>query len=452
LLKTYIIIKKRFQMGKKSLIKSTSKKKKSENNDTDEKKAANTKAKTKTKASAAKTRPATKSEIEGKKNPGTESGKSISKKDLIFKKFEPLLSKNPVKPSADSKKEPNYTAPPFIISDDPEQVKLIRSILFRKFDMADLAIAAEKAAAEKAAAEKAEIEKAAAEKAAAEKAAAERAAAEKAEAEKAAAEKAEAEKAAAEKAAAEKAEAERAAAEKAAAEKAEAERAATEKAEAEKAAAEKAEAEKAAAEKISTPPPPPSKPSDPRKNIMRISLGVFSLLIIYLVMVSYSNMNSYRLVEKNGAVELWQGIFSPQGENLIMVLPGTQLPENMQNARSRTDVFPFVANYYLNKADMIYEIPGIPDFAGIQTYLNAAKPYAINPKLKEDIQVRLTMIDYTVLLNKAEAAINTGTSESLNNALLYLREAKELDIDVPKTELVDKKLDSVQKRLAILEE
>ena len=118
----------------------------------------------------------------------------------------------------------------------------------------EIAMEAERIAAEKEAAEKAEAEKIAAEKAEAERIAAEKAAAEKAEAERIAAEKAEAERIAAEKAAAEKAEAERIAAEKAeaeriAAEKAEAERIAAEKAEAERIAAEKAEAERIAAEK-----------------------------------------------------------------------------------------------------------------------------------------------------------------------------------------------------------
>ena len=109
--------------------------------------------------------------------------------------------------------------------------------------------AAEKAEAEKIAAEKAEAERIAAEKAAAEKAEAERIAAEKAEAERIAAEKAEAERIAAEKAEAERIAAEKAEAERIAAEKAEAERIAAEKAEAERRAAERAEAERIAAEK-----------------------------------------------------------------------------------------------------------------------------------------------------------------------------------------------------------
>ena len=113
----------------------------------------------------------------------------------------------------------------------------------------EIAMEAERIAAEKEAAEKAEAERIAAEKAEAERIAAEKAEAERIAAEKAAAEKAEAERIAAEKAEAERIAAEKAEAERIAAEKAEAERIAAEKAEAERRAAERAEAERIAAEK-----------------------------------------------------------------------------------------------------------------------------------------------------------------------------------------------------------
>ena len=99
------------------------------------------------------------------------------------------------------------------------------------------ALAAQKAAAEKAAADKVAAEKAAADKAAAEKAAADKAAAEKAAADKAAADALAAQKAAADKAAADKAAAEKAAADQLAAQKAAARAAAFERAAAIEAAA-----------------------------------------------------------------------------------------------------------------------------------------------------------------------------------------------------------------------
>ena len=175
--------------------------------------------------------------------------KPVSVKDLLKKKFDIAVPKPLYTVPADKGAAPTYAASDLLSAYSAEDSKRIKGLLGNTYNEKDLKAAAEKAAAEKAAAEKAAAEKAAAEKAAAEKAAAEKAAAEKAAAEKAAAEKAAAEKAAAEKAAAEKAAAEKAAAEKAAAEKAAAEKAAAEKAAAEKAAAEKAAAEKAAAEK-----------------------------------------------------------------------------------------------------------------------------------------------------------------------------------------------------------
>ena len=509
-------------MGKNSLIKSTSKKKQTAKKEsTDEKPAVKSKsatkpkkaAATKTAAKAKKTVKA-KSTTKAKKTIKAKATKKLSAKDLVFKQFEPL-DKDRAKYVPPAKAAKTYSAPPFVTSDDPNEINRIKKLLTNKYSMDDLKAAAEKAAAEKtaaekaaaekaaaekaaaekaaaekaaaekaaaekaaaekaaaekaaaekaaaekaaaekaaaekAAAEKAAAEKAAAEKAAAEKAAAEKAAAEKAAAEKAAAEKAAAEKAAAEKAAAEKAAAEKAAAEKAAAEKAAAEKAAAEKAAAEKAAAEKAAAEKAAAEKASVPPPPVKKvkkPADPQEKVMKIGLGVFAFLILYLVLVSYSNMNTYSLKDKDGAVELWQGHFSPTGEELVVVLPGAQMTDSMAPSGSPKEIFPFVVNYYLNKADMIYDVPGIPDFKSIEAYLNKAQPYAATTELKKEINIRRTSINFAVLLNKAEIAVSNGSPEGLESALNYLNEAKKLDIDDMKTELVVKKIQSIKSTL-----
>ncbi len=299
-------------MGKKSLIKSTSKKKPAPKKATSSRR--NPKKKAPAKKAAAKAKPAART---AKK--AAAKAKPISVKDLLMKKFDVVAPKQLYTVPKDKAESPNFSAPELLAGYGAEDSKRIKGLLANTYSEKELKAVAKvpvpkakpiskeellkkqfdvvvpkqlysvpadktetptfsapelltgygaedakrikglmtntynekelKAAAEKAAAEKAAAEKAAAEKAAAEKAAAEKAAAEKAAAEKAAAEKAAAEKAAAEKAAAEKAAAEKAAAEKAAAEKAAAEKAAAEKAAAEKAAAEKAAAEKAAAEK-----------------------------------------------------------------------------------------------------------------------------------------------------------------------------------------------------------
>ena len=463
-------------MGKSSLIKSTSKKKKTKKEageTTDKKKTV--KAKTTSKAKAANTT---------KKTPA----KKITIKELIFKKFETYQPKELYIPPTDPERNGRYTAPPSVTGGDAD-VQRIKKLLFSKYDWESVKAAAEKAAAEKAAAEKAAAEKAAAEKAAAEKAAAEKAAAEKAAAEKAAAEKAAAEKAAAEKAAAEKAAAEKAAAEKAAAEKAAAEKAAAEKAAAEKAAAEKAAAEKAAAEKAAAEkavaekaaaekaaaekaaaekikPTPPlkriepeqkvsvsyiagkkRKPMDPQTTTMKLALGLFTLLVLSALGVSFSNSNTYTLVEKNGAVEVWKGKFAPLGKNLLLILADVELPGEMKTNGSKKMIFPFVVNYYLEKADGFLDTPGTPNFIEINSYLDKAIHYAVTPEQKGNVNLRMVTIQLMSLLYRAEVKVSEATPEGRQQALALLEEAKTIAIDVPQAELLDKKIADLNMQL-----
>jgi chemotaxis protein histidine kinase CheA len=319
--------------------------------------------------------------------------------------------------------------------------------------------AAEKAAAEKAAAEKAAAEKAAAEKAAAEKAAAEKAAAEKAAAEKAAAEKAAAEKAAAEKAAAEKAAAEKAAAEKAAAEKAAAEKAAAEKAAAEKAAAEKAAAEKAAAEKAAEPevsvsyePPVDSDTtlSDPMEKAMKYLVAAVVVLVAIIVGSSMINKTKYYMDAKQGALEIWQGRFAPMGEDLLITLPGVQLPETIKDVYSKKDVFPLISNYYVEKADTLLEVPGMPDFEGIKSYLNKALSFAVTSASTEAAYNRLNNIELMILFYKADVAAGKATISDLKDAKYYLDQATALSTNDLQADMINQKIDAVDKQIATL--
>jgi len=215
-------------MGKKSLIKSTTKKKtksakKDELKKTAKKAKVAAKAKTAVKAeTTAKTKAAAKTH--SKKTIAT-AKKKVSLKDLILKRFKAWRPAKVFRAAVDEEYLKNFASPPIVSGLSDKEAKRIKKLLLKKRDMATIRAEIKKEAAEREAAEKAAAEKAAAKKAAAEKAAAEKAAAEKIAAEKAAAAK----KAAAEKAAAEKIAAEKAAAEKAAAEKAAAEKAAAEK-------------------------------------------------------------------------------------------------------------------------------------------------------------------------------------------------------------------------------
>jgi len=233
------------------------------------------------------------------------------------------------------------------------------------------------------------------------------------------------------------------------------EKAATEKAAAEKAAAEKAAAEKAATEKAAEPEvsvsyEPPvcddTIPSDPMDKALKYMAAAFALLIILVVGSSMINQGRYYIRSTNGALKIFQGSFSPMGEKLLISLPGIQAPETVKDVYSKTDVYPIIFNYYVEKADTLLKVPGLPDFEGIKTYINKAKPYAITPASKDIVYKRLSNIDLLILLYKADVAASKSTLADLKEAKGYLSEASRLDIDDMQLDLVDQKMGAVDKK------
>ena len=247
----------------------------------------------------------------------------------------------------------------------------------------------------------------------------------------------------------------KAAGEKAAAERAEAEKTAAEKAAAERAAAEKAAAEKAAAEpEVSVSYEPPDSddtiPADPMDKAIKYGVAAFALLILLLVGSSMINQGKYYIQSTDGALKIYQGSFAPMGEKLLISLPGVQAPEKAKDIYSKTDVYPLIFNYYVEKADTLLKVAGLPDFEGIKKYVNKARPYAITPESKDVVFKRLSNIDLLILLYKANVAASKSTLADLNEAKKYLSEASRLDIDDMQLNLVHKKMDAVDKQIAAL--
>jgi hypothetical protein len=502
-------------MGKKSLIKSTTKKKtksakKDEVKKTAKKAKVTAKAKTAVKAeTTAKTKAAAKTttktpaaaKTSSKKTVAAAKKEKVSLKDLILKKFEVWKPAEVFRAAANEEYLKNFASPPIVSGLSDKEAKRIKKLLLKKRDMATIRAEIKKEAAEREAAEKAAAEKAAAEKAAAEKAAAEKAAAEKAAAEKAAAEKAAAEKAAAEKAAAEKAAAEkkkaylktlplkkfeawkpakvfraavdeeylknfasppivsglsdeeakrikklllkkrdmatiRAEIKEEAVEREAAEKAAAEKAAAEKEAAEKAAAEREAAEKATM-----------KKVIIGLASG-FIILVALIFSASSSNNSKYYIKEKAGILEIWQGRYAPLGEERMMTLPGVPLPEQINAVYSKSEVFPLIFNYYIDKADAISAMSDTPDYVAIKSYLNEALLFATTGDLSKKAYSRLNDIKFNDLMYKAGVAESRGAISDLDEAMRYLNKASLLKVGAGKSDVVKQKIESIKEQKA----
>ncbi|MFH2064062.1 MAG: hypothetical protein ABIK15_02545 [Pseudomonadota bacterium] len=375
-------------MGKKDLLKSTTKNKKEQKKKT-----------AAPKKTAAKQAAPAKGTVEKKASPENLTGTA-----LLLQQFDAWKPAKLFAVTPDKENEKRYTSPPFYPEKSKTEIDEIQKLLALKFDIQEILKKGEKAAAEKAAAEKAAAEKAAAEKAAAEKAAAEKAAAEKAAAEKAAAEKAATEKAAT-----------------------------VEKI----AAAPVIEAPAIVHAEMKTEP-------DPLKKILTVIAAFLVIVFIPIIIASFLNTTNYYLKATDGALELWQGDFAPLGKNIVLSMPGAVPPETIEEVYCKKDVFPIVAGYLLEKADTLIEIEGLLDFQHIQSTLQEARAYAIENPMRAQIDNRMTKIEFMNLLYKADVELNLSSVDGKAAAIAYLEKAALLDLDVHEAEMVARKIKSLQ--------
>jgi len=139
------------------------------------------------------------------------------------------------------------------------------------------------------------------------------------------------------------------------------------------------------------------------------------------------------------------------GEELLIMLPGVQPPEMKKDIYSQTDVFPLIFNYYVEKADTLLEVPGIPDFEGIRSYLNKALTYATASEISQIAHTRLNNLDLMILMYKADVSVSKGTLDGLENAKAYFNEAAKLKIDDLQASLIAQKIESIDNLITELE-
>jgi hypothetical protein len=187
------------------------------------------------------------------------------------------------------------------------------------------------------------------------------------------------------------------------------------------------------------------------KTAKYVSIIVLAILILITVLTSHSNKDNYFIKYKDGAVEVLKGRFSPLGKELFITMPGAQPPNHIKEAYSREEIFPFIAKYYIDKADAVTDVPGLPDFEGMRTYLNKSLTFAITTNLQEEARNRLNKIDRMVLLYKADIAVSKDTIPELKTALEYLNRANSLGPDEMESGLIQQKVDSIRARMAVIE-
>jgi hypothetical protein len=188
-----------------------------------------------------------------------------------------------------------------------------------------------------------------------------------------------------------------------------------------------------------------------RRSVLLVIAGLTPVILMGLVVhASYRNADKFYLKIGAGAVEIWQGTFSPGGKKRILIMPGVQKPAEIKAVYTKEAVFPLAFNFYVSKADALMAVSGMPDFVGIKSYLNRALSFATTEEHRQTAYARINQIDRMILFYKADVAATKGTRSGLETALDYLDQAAALNPDEIETELIKKKKASIQKLLETL--
>jgi hypothetical protein len=190
----------------------------------------------------------------------------------------------------------------------------------------------------------------------------------------------------------------------------------------------------------------------PPKKVWLRGIGgfIFAILIGLVIRASYHNVDRYYLKPAAGAVEIWQGTFSPTGKKRILIMPGVQTPTEIKKVYTKEEVFPLAFHFYTKKAEVLMEVPGMPDFIGIKSYLNRALLFATTEQLRQTAHARINQIDRMILFYRADVAATKGTRAGLEAALNYLDQAAELNPDDIEIEIIKKKKATIRELLNLL--
>ncbi len=180
-------------------------------------------------------------------------------------------------------------------------------------------------------------------------------------------------------------------------------------------------------------------------------LGAFFVVVILAVLVIYSscsNSKNYYIKATDGAVEIWQGRFAPMSQELFVTLPGAQAPQSIKEVYLKEEVFPLICTYYVNKADALLDVAGMPDFEGIEFYLNKALLFGTTGDLRKKAYARLNSINMMTLQYKADVAASKETIDGFKTAIKYLKKAAVLDLDDSQNKLIKQKIESIGAKIA----
>lgn len=182
---------------------------------------------------------------------------------------------------------------------------------------------------------------------------------------------------------------------------------------------------------------------EPPNNVLRMLIGCLVLIFVILLIASVLNSSNYYLKPTAAGLEIWRGKFSPTGNTLVETVPNVALSVPVESIYNRDQAMTVVYDYYMKRTAERSTVIGEPDFAAVVALYEQAKKYAPTPAQADIADSRLKTITAQSLISAADKAIVKTTPQNIDKALALLHEAAGLATERTQQQLIRVKIDEL---------
>ncbi|MFC1896707.1 hypothetical protein ACFL0Q_08650 [Thermodesulfobacteriota bacterium] len=161
---------------------------------------------------------------------------------------------------------------------------------------------------------------------------------------------------------------------------------------------------------------------DERATITLGGIGV-AFLVLLLIVASLMNTGRFCFQEVQGRLALMRGKRAPAGWYVVEHLDGARLPDPPGTVYSIRKAYPIALDYYRKKSEEVLKTGEGTDYAGARRYLEKALPYALSAPTKREVWEGIYRLDFLELTGRAEKALTAGVLKEAEGARELLRQA-----------------------------
>jgi hypothetical protein len=189
------------------------------------------------------------------------------------------------------------------------------------------------------------------------------------------------------------------------------------------------------------PPPTDTEVSDPMDKMIKFVAAGIILILLLIIGYSYNNKSKYYIKPVKDGIEIWQGRFAPMGEEVLARLTGVTPPEHIKDVYKAEEVMPLAFAYFVDQADGLLYVKGIPDLKAIKDTLEKALSFAMTKNDREIVHYRLNSMEKHLLQYRANIAASKGTPKDVAIAIGILSDVLKLDMDEQQKSMIQSRIE-----------